>query len=64
MSAEAYYQKLVAGEISDPTVSAQMKMGFVPKKLIAGYLNDPLCDNYGVLIVWKNADLQPKSKGI
>ncbi len=51
MTAEEYFKKLVAGQIADPTISTQMKIGFQPKKLIANYLNDPVCDNYGVLIV-------------
>ena len=51
MSAEEYFEKLVSGQLVDPTISTQMKIGFQPKKLIANYLNDPVCDNYGVLIV-------------
>lgn len=51
MSAEAYYQELLRGERNDPTISAQMKIGFEPRGLIPGYLNDPVCDNYGVLLV-------------
>jgi hypothetical protein len=31
-----------------------MKVGFRPKKLIANYLHDPVCDNYGILIVKEN----------
>lgn len=51
MSAEEYYQKLCAGDIADPTVSAQMRVGFEPRALVPGYVNDPVCDNYGILIV-------------
>lgn len=50
MSGEAYYQELLAGKRTDPTVSAQMKVGFEPIALIPDYLNDPTCGNYGVLI--------------
>ena len=28
-----------------------MRVGFEPRALLAGYLNDPVCDNYSVLIV-------------
>lgn len=51
MSAEDYFAKLQAGDIYDPTVSTQMRVGFQPRLLLPDYLNDPVCDNYGVLIV-------------
>jgi len=54
MSAQEYFDRLVAGELTDPTLSAQMKVGFRPWKLIANYLHDPACDNYGILIVKEN----------
>lgn len=51
VTAEAYYADLLAGRRSDPTVSAQIKIGFEPRGLIANYLDDPVCDNYGVILV-------------
>ena len=51
MSPEVYFAKLQAGEIVDPTVSAQRQVGFEIRALIPNYLNDPVCDNYGILIV-------------
>ncbi|MQA29861.1 MAG: GNAT family N-acetyltransferase [Luteitalea sp.] len=51
MSAEEYYAGVVAGRIKDPTLSMQLGVGFEPRGLLAGYLNDPASDNYGVLIV-------------
>ena len=51
MTAEAYYAELVAGERSDPTISAQLAIGFVPRGLIPRYINDPVCDGYGVVLV-------------
>jgi 4-aminobutyrate aminotransferase/(S)-3-amino-2-methylpropionate transaminase len=46
-----YYERVVSGKIFDPTVSMQMKVGFEPHGLLANYLNDPVCDNYSVLLV-------------
>ena len=46
-----YYEQVVSGKIFDPTVSMQMKVGFEPHGLLANYLNDPVCDNYSVLLV-------------
>jgi len=51
MSAQDYYDSLLRGERSDPTISAQMSVGFEPRGLLPNYLNDPVCDNYGVLLV-------------
>ncbi len=50
MSGEQYYQELLEGKRSDPTLSAQMKIGFEPVALMPEHLNDPSCGNYGVLI--------------
>jgi GNAT superfamily N-acetyltransferase len=51
MSAQDYYHSLLRGERSDPTISAQMSVGFEPRGLLPNYLNDPVCDNTGVLLV-------------
>jgi GNAT superfamily N-acetyltransferase len=51
ISAEDYYAGVVAGRITDPTLSMQLGIGFEPRALLSGYLKDPVCDNYSVLIV-------------
>ena len=51
MTAEEYYQGVLAGQIRDSTLTMQMHAGFEPRGLLANYLNDPVCDNYSVLIV-------------
>jgi hypothetical protein len=51
MSAQEYFAKLKAGNIYDPTISTQMRFGFRAEALLPNYLNDPVCDNWGVLIV-------------
>lgn len=51
MSADAYYAELVAGARTDPTISAQLAIGFEPRGLIPGYIDDPVCAGYGVLLV-------------
>jgi GNAT superfamily N-acetyltransferase len=50
-SSEDYYAQVVAGTRRDPTVSVQMKIGFEPRRLIPGYIDDPVCGGYGVLLV-------------
>ena len=51
MSAEEYYEALVTGRITDPTLSMQQRVGFEFRGLLSNYLQDPVCDNYSVLIV-------------
>jgi 4-aminobutyrate aminotransferase / (S)-3-amino-2-methylpropionate transaminase / 5-aminovalerate transaminase len=51
MSAQQYYESVIRGEIHDPTLSMQMSVGFAPRGLLEDYLNDPVCDNYSVLLV-------------
>jgi ribosomal protein S18 acetylase RimI-like enzyme len=59
MRAEEYYAELIAGKRKDPTVSRQMANGFEAVKLVPGYLEDPICDNYVVLLVRKNPNFKP-----
>ena len=51
MSAEEYYRRLADGTVDDPTLSAQMKIGFELRGLLPHYVHDPVCDDYAVLIV-------------
>lgn len=51
MTAEQYYGELVRGDRGDPTISAQLRIGFAPRGLIPGYIRDPVCDGYGVVLV-------------
>jgi 4-aminobutyrate aminotransferase / (S)-3-amino-2-methylpropionate transaminase / 5-aminovalerate transaminase len=51
MSAQDYYQGVIEGRIKDSTLSMQLGVGFEPRALLADYLNDPVCDNYSVLLV-------------
>ena len=50
ISAQQYFTELKEGKRTDPTLSAQMKIGFEPICLIPNYINDPTCAGYGVLI--------------
>ncbi len=49
--AQDYYRDVVAGVVRDSTLSMQIGVGFEPRALLANYLNDPVCDNYSVLLV-------------
>lgn len=51
MTAEEYFEGLCSGRVNDPTLSMQRRVGFEFRHLLPSYLPDPICDNYGVLIV-------------
>lgn len=54
MPAQRYLDKVVRGEIFDPTVSVQIRRGFKVQGLLEDYVDDPRCDNKAALIVWQN----------
>ncbi|MEP7383841.1 MAG: GNAT family N-acetyltransferase [Gemmatimonadota bacterium] len=51
MTAQAYFDGLRSGEINDPTLSMQLRVGFEARVLLPGHVHDPVCDDYSVLIV-------------
>ncbi len=51
MTAQQYYESVISGRLRDSTLSMQMGVGFEPRGLLANYLDDPVCDNYSVLLV-------------
>jgi GNAT superfamily N-acetyltransferase len=51
ISAEQYLVEVVAGTRRDPTISVQLHIGFQARGLIAGYIDDPVCAGYGVVLV-------------
>lgn len=50
MSLDTYFDELLRGNIIDPTVSLQQKMGFELLRLIPNYVNDPTCSHHGILM--------------
>ena len=54
MSAAAYMDKVVAGELYDATLTFQLENGFEARGVIADYLVDDAVGNFASLIVWPN----------
>jgi hypothetical protein len=50
-SARQYYDELAAGTRVDPTISAQRRLGFELRALLPDYIDDPICDRYGIVLV-------------
>lgn len=58
LSAEQYVLRVMAGDLSDPTLSFQMKQGFVPLAVAADYLrHDPKSLGYAAVIDWLNPEV-------
>lgn len=56
MTAEEYANKVVAGELSDPVLSFQLKNGFQFIKILPDYMKDRRSLNYATFIEWKNPE--------
>jgi GNAT superfamily N-acetyltransferase len=48
---QEYFEALKQGSLTDPTVGAQVKIGFEIQYLVEDYLSDPSCDDCGVSLI-------------
>jgi len=61
MSPEEYVERVVRGELRDPTLTFQLREGFEVLAVVHSYLgNDPESLGYAAIIEWLNPDL-PRS---
>jgi hypothetical protein len=56
MTVREYGEKVLTGEIKDPTVTMQMNRGFEAWSVVENYLDEPVAGNAAILIVWKNPE--------
>lgn len=54
MSAADYVDRVVKGELADPTLTFQLSNGFEVRGMLEGYLDDEADDGWAALIVWEN----------
>ena len=54
LSIEAYVARVVAGELFDPTLTVQLRNGFVVEGILRGYLEDHATGDCATLIVWRD----------
>ena len=54
LSIHEYVQQVVAGELTDPTLSFQLRNGFTVRGLLGNYLDDAASGGWATLIVWEN----------
>jgi predicted N-acetyltransferase YhbS len=55
---DEYIARVVAGDLIDPTLTAQLKMGFHVVATLYDHLHDPTSGNAAALIVWENDHLK------
>ena len=60
MDVVTYGEKVIAGDLYDPTVSMQVNRGFRAEYVVTDYLDEPPAGNAGVLIVWDNPEYEDK----
>ncbi len=58
MTVATYVEKVVRGELSDPTLTFQLAQGFEVRGIVEGYLEDSVSGGTVPLIVWPNPDYQ------
>ncbi len=54
MTIHEYVDRVVAGDLTDPTLSFQLSHGFKVRGLLEGYMDDEADDGWAALIVWEN----------
>ena len=55
---DEYVDRVVAGELRDPTLSFQLSNGFEVRGLLENYIEDEADDGWATLIVWENPDFR------
>ena len=59
MTPREYVEKVVAREVSDPVLTAQLASGFIVKRIIPSYIADPHSGGFAAFLEWTNLDYQP-----
>ena len=63
MPIREYVDRVVAGDLHDPTLSFQLSNGFEVRGLLEGYIEDEADDGWAALIVWENPDYRAPAAG-
>lgn len=53
-----YVERVVAGDLSDPTLSFQLRNGFRVRGLLRGYIEDSASADWATLIEWVNEEAE------
>lgn len=58
LDVDSYVERVVAGDIFDPTLSVQLRNGFEVIRPIKDFFPHPPSDHWSALILWKNPHFQ------
>lgn len=64
MTAEEYVQKVLAGEMTDPSLKAHLKAGYTVRRVLLDFLWDNSSLNYSTLLEMPNTSYQPEKRKI
>ena len=64
MTAEEYVQKVVSGEMADPSLSAHLRAGYHVRRVLLDFLWDNASLNYSTLLDMPNPNYQPEKRRI
>ena len=56
MSVEEYVDRVARGELTDPTLTPQLRNGFVVRQVLYDYIDDAAITPHATLIVWENPE--------
>ena len=56
MSVEEYVERVVGGELADPTLTPQLRNGFAVRGILHDYIDDARITPHATLLVWENPD--------
>ncbi len=56
MPVDVYVERVVAGALTDPTLTWQLRNGFTLQRLLHGYIHDPRSNDTATLLVRPNPD--------
>jgi predicted amidohydrolase/GNAT superfamily N-acetyltransferase len=62
LSAQAYVDKVIAGELRDPALNAHLKAGYEVRGVHYGYLNDQESLGWATHLALPNPDFQPRKR--
>jgi GNAT superfamily N-acetyltransferase len=54
LSVDEYVERVVRGELTDPTLTPQLRNGFVVRGVLYDYIEDAAITPHGTLLVWEN----------
>jgi GNAT superfamily N-acetyltransferase len=61
MSVDEYVDRVVRGELADPTLSPQLRNGFVVRGILPNYIDDARITHHATLIVWENPGYESRA---